>query len=226
MTARVRRVKVKSPVMKRNDEAADRNRLLFQRSRLLCINLMSSPGAGKTTLLERLAEKLGDRLAVIEGDVQTRRDADRVEKAGSFACQIETGGSCHLDADAVSKALREMAPFRESWEFLVIENVGNLICPSGFYLGEHLKAGMLSLPEGDDKVMKYPGLFSRIDLFLLNKMDLLNSLRFDPDRAEEECRSMNPGVSTIRLSAETSEGIDELVSFLEEARSRLLGREQ
>lgn len=221
MKGRTRKVQLKSPVMKRNDEAAALNKKVFQESGLLCLNLMSSPGAGKTTLLERLAEKLGERLAVIEGDVQTRRDAERIEKAGAFAYQIETGGSCHLDAVAVAKALDRMKPFPKTWEFLVIENVGNLICPSGFYLGEHLTAGMLSLPEGDDKVMKYPGLFSKIDLFLLNKMDLLKNLRFDPDRAEEECRSMNPGVSTIRLSAETAEGVDELVSFLEERRPGL-----
>lgn len=223
MTGKTRRIKVKSPVMKRNDDTALRNREILDKAELLCVNLMSSPGAGKTTLLERLAEKLGARLAVIEGDVQTRRDADRVEKAGAFACQIETGGSCHLDSEAVSKALRSMKPFRESWEFLIIENVGNLICPSGFYLGEHIKAGMLSLPEGDDKVMKYPGLFSRIDLFLLNKMDLLKNLRFDPDRAEEECRSMNPHVSSLRISAETSQGVDDLIIHLEKSRKNLFG---
>lgn len=222
MTAGIRRVAMKSPVMKRNDDAAERNRQAFSESGLLCLNLMSSPGAGKTTLLERLAEKLGDRLAVIEGDVQTRRDAERIEKAGAYAYQIETGGSCHLDAVAVGTALNGMKPFPKTWEFLVIENVGNLICPSGFYLGEHLTAGMLSLPEGDDKVLKYPGLFSKIDLFLLNKMDLLSNLRFDPDRAEEECRSLNPDVSVLRLSAETSLGIDGLVSFLEERRAEIL----
>ena len=222
MTPGIRQVKVKSPVMKRNDEAADRNRALFRKSNLLCVNIMSSPGAGKTTLLERLAEKLGPRLAVIEGDVQTRRDAERIEKAGAFAYQIETGGSCHLDAEGISTALAEMAPFKDSWEFLVIENVGNLICPGGFYLGEHLTAGMLSLPEGDDKVMKYPGLFSKIDLFILNKMDLLKHLRFDPDRAEEECRSINPRVSTLRVSAETSEGMDHLVAFLEKERKSMI----
>ncbi len=222
MTAGIRRVAMKSPVMKRNDDAAERNRKVFSESGLLCLNLMSSPGAGKTTLLERLAEKLGDRLAVIEGDVQTRRDAERIEKAGAYAYQIETGGSCHLDAVAVGTALNGMKPFPKTWEFLVIENVGNLICPSGFYLGEHLTAGMLSLPEGDDKVLKYPGLFSKIDLFLLNKMDLLENLRFDPDRAEEECRSLNPDVSVLRLSAETSQGIDGLVSCLEERRAEIL----
>jgi hydrogenase nickel incorporation protein HypB len=213
---------MKSPVMKRNDDAAERNRKVFSESGLLCLNLMSSPGAGKTTLLERLAERLGDRLAVIEGDVQTRRDAERIEKAGAYAYQIETGGSCHLDAVAVGTALNDMKPFPKTWEFLVIENVGNLICPSGFYLGEHLTAGMLSLPEGDDKVLKYPGLFSKIDLFLLNKMDLLESLRFDPDRAEEECRSMNPGVTALRLSAETLDGMDGLVSLLEERRAEII----
>jgi hydrogenase nickel incorporation protein HypB len=220
MKGKTRIVKMKSPVMERNDRIAEKNRMIFDQAGLFSINLMSSPGAGKTTLLERLAERLGDRLAVIEGDVQTTRDADRVQKAGAYAYQIETGGSCHLDAMAVSTALATMKPFRNTWEFLIIENVGNLICPSSYDLGEHVKAGMLSLPEGDDKIMKYPGLFSRIDLFILNKMDLLENLRFDPARAEAECRSMNPDVISIRLSAETARGIDDLVSFLEEARGR------
>jgi len=224
MKGKTRLVKMKSPVMQRNDAIAGRNRTVFNEAGLLCVNLMSSPGAGKTTLLERLAEKLGDRLAVIEGDVQTTRDADRVQKAGAFAWQIQTGGSCHLDALSVSNAVAGMMPFRKTWEFLVIENVGNLICPSSYDLGEHLKVGMLSLPEGDDKIMKYPGLFSRIDLLLLNKIDLLGKLKFDPDRAETECRSMNPEVDVFRVSAETSEGIDPFIECLAGKRETVISK--
>lgn len=223
MAGKERKVELRSAVMRKNDRIADGNRAVLDSARLLCLNLMSSPGAGKTTLLERLAERLGDGLAVIEGDVQTRRDAERVEAAGSYAYQIETGGSCHLDAAAVSGALEEMAPFPRSWRFLVIENVGNLICPSGFYLGEHLTAGMLSLPEGDDKVLKYPGLFSKVDLMLINKTDLDGKLPFDSGRAEEECRSLNPDVTVLGLSALDGSGIEELADLMEQRRQRLFG---
>jgi hydrogenase nickel incorporation protein HypB len=198
MNERTTEVKIQSPVMQRNDRIAGQNRKTICDAGLLCINLMSSPGAGKTSLLERL---------------QTCRDADRVNKAGSSAFQIETGGSCHLNAEAVSQALKKMKPFRDTWELLFIENVGNLICPAGYNLGEHIKVGMLSLPEGDDKILKYPGLFTRIDTLLLNKIDLKDYLRFDMERAEKECRSLNPGVKSFRISSETSVGLDELISF-------------
>jgi hydrogenase nickel incorporation protein HypB len=223
MTERGRKVELRSAVMRKNDRIAEENGRAFGDAGLLCLNLMSSPGAGKTTLLERLAERLGDSLAVIEGDVQTRRDAERVEAAGSFAHQIETGGSCHLDAEAVSRALAEMRPFREAWRYLVIENVGNLICPSGFYLGEHLTAGMLSVPEGDDKVLKYPGLFSKVDLMLINKTDLEGNLPFDARRAEEECRSLNPDVTVLGVSALKGAGVDELTALMEEERRKRFG---
>lgn len=223
MAPKGRKVELRSAVMQKNDRIAGENGKSLEEARLLCLNLMSSPGAGKTTLLERLAERLGDSLAVIEGDVQTRRDAERVEAAGSFAHQIETGGSCHLDAEAVSKALEEMRPFRDSWRYLVIENVGNLICPSGFYLGEHLTAGMLSVPEGDDKVLKYPGLFSKVDLMLINKTDLEGKLPFDIRRAEEECRSLNPDVTVLGVSALEGSGVEELASLMEEERQKRFG---
>lgn len=220
---RRKRVELRSAVMRKNDRIAEENRGILDQNRLLCLNLMSSPGAGKTTLLERLAERLGGSMAVIEGDVQTRRDAERVEMAGSYAYQIETGGACHLDAAAVAKALERMSPFEEGWRYLVVENVGNLICPSGFFLGEHLTAGMLSLPEGDDKVLKYPGLFTKVDLMLINKTDLAGSLRFDSHRAEEECRSLNPQVEVLGVSALDGSGIDALVSLMERERRELFG---
>ncbi len=223
MADKGRKVELRSAVMQKNDRIAGENGKAFEEAGLLCLNLMSSPGAGKTTLLERLAERLGDSLAVIEGDVQTRRDAERVEAAGSFAHQIETGGSCHLDAKGVARALEEMRPFRDGWRYLVIENVGNLICPSGFYLGEHLTAGMLSVPEGDDKVLKYPGLFSKVDLMLINKTDLEGKLPFDARRAEEECRSLNPDVTVLGVSALEGAGVEELVSLMEEERRKHFG---
>lgn len=203
-------------VSERNDLLASRNRSLLDGLGILGVNLMSSPGSGKTTLLEALAGRLGGAMAVIEGDVSTRRDAERILSKGVKAWQIETGGACHLDASAVGSAIPELRLSRGVERFLVVENVGNLICPSSYDLGERLRIGLLSFPEGDDKVLKYPSLFSRIDLLLLTKRDLAPHLGFDGARAAGECRSINPGVETMEVSALTGEGMDLLVTFLEE----------
>lgn len=203
-------------VSEKNDLIASRNRSMLDGLGILGVNLMSSPGSGKTTLLEALAARFGSSMAVIEGDVSTRRDAERILSKGVKAWQIETGGACHLDAAAVGSAMSELRLAKGVERFLVIENVGNLICPSSYDLGERLRAGLLSLPEGDDKVLKYPSLFSRIDLLLLTKKDLAPHMGFDTARAARECRSINPGVRTIEVSALTGEGMDELAGFLEE----------
>jgi len=173
MNGGTKTIKVKSPVMVKNDEMAAENRQFLAKHGILAINIMSSPGSGKTTLLETMATRLGREMVVIEGDVQTRRDAERVERAGCRACQIETRGSCHLDAKAISEAMTQLDLANSGCKLLVIENVGNLICPSGYDLGERLKIGLLSVPEGDDKVLKYPSLFSRIDVLVISKIDLL-----------------------------------------------------
>jgi hydrogenase accessory protein HypB len=148
------KVEIGKKVLSRNDEIAAGNRAFFQKEKLLVINLISSPGSGKTTLLERMAERLKTQMAVIEGDIRTRRDAERVEKAGSPAYQIETAGACHLDAASIEKALKAMN--FSGVKVVVIENVGNLVCPASYDLGEDFKAAILSAAEGDDKVMKYP----------------------------------------------------------------------
>lgn len=210
-------------VSEKNDMIASRNRSLLDGLEILGVNLMSSPGSGKTTLLEALAGRFGAEMAVIEGDVSTRRDAERILEKGVKAWQIETGGACHLDAASVGSALPELRLSKGVERFLVVENVGNLICPSSYDLGERLRAGLLSLPEGDDKVLKYPSLFSRIDLLLLTKKDLAPHLGFDTARAAMECRSINPGVATIEVSALTGEGMDELAGFLEERYRSLWG---
>ncbi len=208
-------VDISTPVMDKNDRFAASNRKLFAEKRLYALNLISSPGAGKTTVLESMARFFGSRMAVIEGDVQTRRDADRIEKAGCQAWQIETGGACHLDAQAVNHALGHMNLGTEELELLAIENVGNLICPSGYDLGENMRIGLLSIPEGDDKILKYPSLFSSINVLLVNKMDLLPHLNFNLDRAIEECRSLSPEVEVFTVSARTGEGMEEFCKFVE-----------
>ena len=212
--AAVKKVNVKSPVMQKNDEIAAKNRRLLQENRILAINLIGSPGCGKTTLLEAMAKRFRGDMVAIEGDLQTRRDAERVEQAGCRAYQIETHGRCHLDAEAVSKALEHFGLTDGACKLLVIENVGNLVCPSGYDLGEHFKAGLLSVPEGDDKILKYPSLFSRISVLIISKTDLVPHLTFDVERAVDECRSLNRHVEVFRMSAQTGEGVEEFCEFL------------
>lgn len=207
-------VKVKSPVMAKNDEVAAENRRFLEQNGILALNIMSSPGSGKTTLLEAMAGILGNQMVVIEGDIQTRRDAERVEQAGCRAYQIETRGSCHLDAKAVSEAMMHLDLVSSGCRILVIENVGNLICPSSYDLGERLRIGLLSVPEGDDKVLKYPSLFSRIDVLIVNKIDLLPYLSFDVDRAIAECLSLKSDIRPFRISAKTGEGVGEFCQYL------------
>ncbi|NOQ22999.1 MAG: hydrogenase nickel incorporation protein HypB [Candidatus Aegiribacteria sp.] len=209
------KVDIATSVMSRNDRFAADNRKLLGDKDIYTLNLISSPGAGKTTVLEFMARFFGPRMAVIEGDIQTRRDAERIEKAGCQAWQIETGGACHLDAHAVNHALGHMNLDPSELELLAIENVGNLICPSGYDLGENMRIGLLSLPEGDDKILKYPSLFSSINVLMINKIDLIPHLDFDVDRAIEECRSLNPDVLVFTVSAKTAEGMEEFCKFVE-----------
>lgn len=208
-------VNIATPVMNKNDLFATENRKLLSEKGIYTLNLISSPGAGKTTVLESMARFFGPRMAVIEGDVQTRRDAERIERAGCQAWQIETGGACHLDAQAVNHALGHMDLEHSELELLAIENVGNLICPSGYDLGEDMRIGLLSVPEGDDKILKYPSLFSSVNVFLINKTDLISYLDFDVNRAIEECRSLSPDVEVFTVSARTGEGMEEFCEFVE-----------
>lgn len=209
-----RRVDIAQPVMKKNAEHASANRKLLQELGIFTINLISSPGSGKTTLLEAMAGILGDKLAVVVGDIQTRRDADRVAKSGVKAVQIETGGACHLDARCVGDTVQAMDLGGSRCKVLVIENVGNLVCPASYDLGENMKMALLSCPEGDDKVLKYPGIFSRIDALLLTKIDLLPHMDFDTDRAIRECRALNDAFDVFHLSGKTGEGVDAFCEFL------------
>jgi hydrogenase nickel incorporation protein HypB len=215
-------IPILSPVMARNNEFAAGNRRRFADAGVFAVNLISSPGAGKTSLLEAMAGHFGKDMAVIEGDVRTRRDAERVERAGCTAWQIETEGACHLDAEVVGDALDGLGLESGGWEILAIENVGNLICPSGYDLGENMKIALLSLPEGDDKVLKYPAVFSRISALVISKIDLRPHLDFDVERAERECRSLNPDVRVFRLSALTGDGVDDFCGFLLDERERVL----
>lgn len=204
-----------------NDAAARHNREHFIEHGVYVVNLMSAPGAGKTTLLERTLERLGSkyRIGVIEGDVATSADAERIQRHGVPAIQINTGGECHLDARQIHKELSALQ--LHELDLLVIENVGNLVCPAEFDLGEHDKVMVLSTTEGHDKPRKYPVMFHRARALLLNKTDLLPFVDFDVRQAERDARALNLDLEIFHVSAKTGEGIEAWTGWLEERIARV-----
>ncbi|WP_173918221.1 hydrogenase nickel incorporation protein HypB [Halobacillus sp. Marseille-Q1614] len=211
------KVKLKEQVLKDLNEAADFNRKIFKDHQMLVINLMSSPGAGKTTLLEETVKVLRDeyRIAVIEGDLATDRDAERLRSLGVKTVQINTVGGCHLDARMIAKTLPEF-DFKNI-DILFIENIGNLVCPSGYDLGQDYKVVVLSVPEGNDKIPKYPVMFRRTDLTVINKIDLLPYLPFNIEEAKQDLASINPKAEFKQLSALTHEGMDSWIEWIKDA---------
>jgi hydrogenase nickel incorporation protein HypB len=219
-----RAVAVETAILAKNDAEANANRRGFTARGILALNLVSSPGSGKTTLLVETIKRLsGDfPMAVIEGDQQTSNDADRIRATGTKAVQVNTGKGCHLDAHMVGHALEALGPAQDS--VLMIENVGNLVCPAAFDLGEAHKVVVLSVTEGEDKPLKYPDMFAAADLMLLNKCDLLPHLAFDADLCEANARRINPAIQVLRVSALKGEGLDAWLDWVKgaarEARSR------
>lgn len=203
-------------LLSENDRVARHNRTHFDEHGVLAVNLMSSPGAGKTSLLERTIEALGGaaaRIAVIEGDLATENDSRRIRAKGVPAVQITTGSACHLDAHMIHDALHSLV--LEGLDYVLIENVGNLVCPASFDLGQHLNAILLSTPEGDDKPQKYPVMFRAADVMLLTKSDLLPLMpEFDPARAEASLRAVGSAAPLMRASSRSAEGISEWVGWL------------
>ena len=214
-----RLIEIEADVMQKNNNYAARNRDSLAKNSSFAINLVSSPGSGKTTLLVRTIEMLGETpLAVIEGDQQTTNDADRIRATGAAAVQVNTGKGCHLDGAMIERALTHLtlAPGAT----LFIENVGNLVCPAGFDLGEDAKVVILSVTEGEDKPLKYPDMFTAAKLAVLNKVDLAPYCDVDLDLYEANIRRVNPLIEVIRLSARTGEGMEAWLDWLRAGAAR------
>jgi hydrogenase nickel incorporation protein HypB len=212
--------KVEQKVLKENDRIAISLREEFRRRNILCLNFISSPGSGKTTLLESTLEFLDrdQRVAVLTGDIQTDNDARRLARYGFPVKQITTAGACHLDARMIEKSLGGWD--LDAIDVLLIENVGNLVCPTSYDLGESAKIVLLSVAEGDDKPQKYPGIFYKADLCILTKIDLLPYVPFDIDAARANARKVHPEIEILQLSAQTGEGMDAWREWLSKRRSR------
>ena len=210
-----RMVQIEQDILARNDAYAAANRRWFDERGIFALNLVSSPGSGKTTLLVKTIELLKGKVAisVVEGDQQTSRDAERIRATGVTALQINTGKGCHLDGHMVGHALERLQPADES--LFLIENVGNLVCPAAFDLGEHHKVAILSVTEGEDKPLKYPDMFRAADVLLLNKCDLLPYVEFDADLAEANARRVNPKLTIFRVSATSGDGLPAWVAWIE-----------
>ncbi len=207
-------VKVFENILKFNEEQAKHNRHHLEEHGIFSINLMSGPGAGKTTLLEKTIEALKDsyRIGVVEGDLETERDAERIRSKGIPAYQITTGTACHLDAALLHKAMHHL-PLDEI-DILFVENIGNLVCPANYDLGTHLNVTLLSVPEGEDKPEKYPLIFKNSELVLITKIDLLPYFDFDLEKVKAQIRKINPKAKVHGISAKTGEGFQEWIEFI------------
>jgi len=208
------KVSVVKNILAANDQIAQENRRFFDEKGVMVVNIMASPGAGKTSLILRTIEALKGkaRIGVIEGDVASSIDADRIAQEGVPVVQINTGGGCHLDANMLRAALPQIN--LDEVDILFIENVGNLICPANFKLGAHIQAMLASIPEGDDKPYKYPGMYQGVNALVVNKIDLLPHVKFDMERFRKGVSALNPDVAIFEVSCVTGEGIEEWAEWL------------
>jgi hydrogenase nickel incorporation protein HypB len=209
------KVTVLQNIMNANDQIAAQNKVLLEKNKVIAINVMSSPGAGKTTLLLETIRRLKNkvRIAVIEADIASTIDADKISREGVPAIQINTGGQCHIDANMVGKGLEQLA--LKDIDFLFIENVGNLVCPAEFKIGTQKSVMLLSIPEGDDKPYKYPLMFSTVDAVLISKMDYLPFSDFNLETFSQAVKGMNPKAKLFRVSSRSGEGMDDWIGWLE-----------
>jgi hydrogenase nickel incorporation protein HypB len=216
MMEEVTLINIKEEILSENRELADELRGRLRDQGVFLVNLMSSPGSGKTSLILNSLQHLKQayRMAVIEGDVDSAVDAERVAEEGFSAVQIKTGGACHLSAAMVEKGLGALP--LESFDLLFLENIGNLICPAGSDTGSHLNVALLSVPEGDDKPLKYPRIFQMADAFVVNKTDVLESFDFDPEVFKRRVRRLNPNAPIFELSCKTGQGVERWCGWLQE----------
>jgi hydrogenase nickel incorporation protein HypB len=215
------RVPLERKVLNENARVAEELRARFAEHNVVCLNLISSPGSGKTSLLERTLESFApdERVAVLTGDIQTENDAVRLARFGFPVKQITTGGTCHLDARMIERGLADWR--LENIDLLLIENVGNLVCPSSYDLGESAKIVVLSVAEGEDKPLKYPSIFFKSELLVLNKIDLLPYVPFDIAAAEANARKVHAGIEIVRVSCQTREGLSEWLEWLRSRRGTI-----
>lgn len=223
--SKIRKVEVLKHILESNEQIAASLKTAWDQSQTFVVNLLSSPGSGKTTLLEATLPHLKDRyrVAVLEGDLETERDAERIHALGIETVQITTGGTCHLEAHMVRQAWNAL-DHKQSYDFVFVENVGNLVCPASFDLGEHLRVVLLSVPEGDDKPAKYPVAFRSAQALVITKVDLLPYFDFNVDRVKEEARALQPHLQIFEVSAKTGAGIPNWVAYLERVRKESLDR--
>ncbi len=211
---KIRIIEVRKSVYANNDLEANENRELLKQQNTYLMNLMSSPGSGKTTMLvstiERLKTKL--KIGIIEADIDSDVDACTIQETGVVVNQLHNGGSCHLDAGMVRAGLEDIGS--QDLDFIIVENIGNLICPAGYDLGQNLRVMILSVPEGDDKPLKYPKMFGKVDVLLVSKIDTISVFRFDFKALEERVRKLNPTIKIFKISAVTGEGMQEWCDYL------------
>lgn len=208
------KVKLTTKILDANDRIAEENRKMFKEAGVYVVNLMSSPGAGKTSLLEKTITAIKDkvRVGVIEGDITGTNDAERIDRLGVPVVQINTEGACHLDANMIAEAAKDL-PLKDL-DLLFIENVGNLVCPAEFKVGEDIKVMILSITEGDDKPLKYPLMFQESSVLIINKIDLKDFLDVSIDKIKKDAKSLNPNIRIFEVSCKTGQGIDEWTSWL------------
>lgn len=204
---------IKASLLKNNNEMAEKNRQLLGNQKVLTINLMGSPGAGKTAVLEKILKYLKNyKVAVIEGDLYTSKDGERIQGQGAEVIQINTAGACHLDAAMIDRALKELE--QRQLEVLIIENVGNLVCPASFDLGEDKKIVVMSVTEGNDKPLKYPHMFQRAHMVILNKIDLIDFTDFNREEFYKDIKSLNADMAVVETSCRNEEGLQEICKYL------------
>jgi len=212
------KIKVNKKILEKNEDCAAANRKFFKKKNIICINMISSPGSGKTAILEQTIKHLKDKIniCVIEGDLYTKLDSERILATGAEAVQIETKGACHLTAEQIINALHKLDTGK--LDIIVIENVGNLVCPSDFDLGETVRVVVLSTAEGDDKCRKYPQSFAKADVLLINKIDLMKHLDFDIKKVKADALKLNKSLKIFEISAKTTDGMESWFRWLEKAK--------